>query len=148
MNEKIAYKKLLNLIQEDFPLVSRPFKELGEKTGLSEKEVIQILKDLKQKGIIRHLGASPDSRILGYKTCLCAVNIPEEKMYITEEIAKMPEVTHAYLRKHKLNFWFTVVIPSEEALEKLVEDIEAKYGIKVKTFPALKKFKVKAVFKV
>ena len=142
------YKKLLNLIQEDFPLVSRPFKELGEKTGFSEEEIIEFLKNLKDEGILRHFGASPDSRILGYKTCLSAISIPEEKIHIAEEIAKIPEVTHAYIRRHKLNFWFTVVVSSEEELQKIVNTIKEKYNFEVKTFPALKNFKVKAIFKV
>ena len=75
--EKI--KKLLNILQEDFPLVSEPFKFVAEKTGLTEEEVINILKELKEKNIIRHFGASINSHKLGYITCLCATSIPENK---------------------------------------------------------------------
>jgi len=144
--EKI--KSLLNILQENFPLVSEPFKFVAEKTGLAEEEVIDILKELKEKGIIRYFGASINSHKLGYITCLCATSIPENKIEIAYKIAKFPEITHAYLRDHKLNFWFTTVTKSQKELEKLCKNLEKTFKIKIKKFPALKKFKVKAVFEV
>lgn len=143
---KEAYSKLLNLIQEDFPLVPEPFKVLAEKVGLKEEEVLNFLKELSKKGILRHLGASPDSHKLGHFTCLCASALPEEALHIAEEIANLPQVTHAYLREHKLNFWFTLVLPSEQDLEPMLSQLERTYGIKILAFPALRKYKVKAVF--
>ena len=144
--EKI--KNLLNILQENFPLVSEPFKFVAEKIGLTEEEVINILKELKEKGIIRHFGASINSHKLGYITCLCATSIPKNKEEIAYKIAELPEITHAYLREHKLNFWFTTVTKSQKELEKLCKNLEKTFKIKIKKFPALKKFKIKAVFKV
>ena len=144
--EKI--KKLLNILQEDFPLVSEPFKFVAKKTGLAEEEVIDILKELKEKGIIRHFGASINSHKLGYITCLCATSIPENKEEIAYKIAELPEITHAYLREHRLNFWFTTVTKSQKELEELCKKLEKTFKIKIKKFPTLKKFKVKAVFEV
>ncbi|MFN3406370.1 MAG: Lrp/AsnC family transcriptional regulator [Caldimicrobium sp.] len=140
------YQELLNLIQEDFPLVERPFAALGKKVGLTEEEVINFLKALKEKKILRHLGASPDSLKLGHFTCLCACHLPEEKIFLAEEIANLPEVTHAYLRDHFLNFWFTIVLPNKKELENYLKKLEEIYATEIKAFPALKKFKVKAVF--
>jgi DNA-binding Lrp family transcriptional regulator len=144
--EKI--KKLLNILQEDFPLVPEPFKTIAENLELTEEEVIEILKDLREKGIIRHLGASINSHKLGYITCLCATSIPEDKEEVAYKIAELPEVTHAYLREHKLNFWFTIVTDSEKSLKELCKKLEKQFQIKIKLFPAIKKFKVKAVFEV
>ncbi|RKX59505.1 MAG: Lrp/AsnC family transcriptional regulator [Thermodesulfobacteriota bacterium] len=147
MKNKI-YKDLLNILQEDFPLHPRPFKIIGEKLGLSEEEILKYLQDLKNKGVLRHLGASPDSYKLKHITCLCAVSIPQDKLYIAEEIARLPEVTHGYIRKHNLNFWFTIVTKSEKDLNNIIKKLEDKYKIKIRKFPAVKKFKIKAVFKV
>ena len=33
-------KKILNIIQKDFPVVAEPFKVLAEKLGLNEDEVL------------------------------------------------------------------------------------------------------------
>jgi len=141
-------KKLLEVLQEDFPVCSRPFKIIAEKLGLTEEEVLKTLKELKNLGIIRHFGASLNSRKLGYFTCLCAVKLPKEKLNIAEEIASLPEVTHGYLRDHELNFWFTTVTKDEASLKTFVKSLEKEYGVKVLTFPAVKQFKVKAVFKL
>lgn len=143
-----AYKKLLNLIQKEFPLEPRPFKALAEKVGLTEEEVLKFLKDLKEKGILRHLGASPDSHRLGHFTCLCATHLPEEKLHLAEKIADLPEVTHAYLREHYFNFWFTLVLPRKDDLDPYLKNLEETFQIEVRAFPALKKFKVRAVFKI
>lgn len=146
MNE--AQKKLLNLLQEDFPLVSEPFKELGLRVGLSEEEVLNFLRDLEAKGILRHLGASPDSHKLGHFTCLLACHLPDDRISIAEDIAELPEVTHAYLRDHYLNFWFTLVLPNKSDLEPYIKALEEKFKIKIYAFPAKRKFKVKAVFNI
>ena len=34
-------KKLLNILQKEFPLTERPFKAVAEKCGLNEEEVIR-----------------------------------------------------------------------------------------------------------
>ena len=146
MNKK--EKELINLIQKEFPLCSRPFKALAERVGLTEEEVLNFLKKLKEEGVLRHLGASINSKKLGYRTCLCAASLPKEKLYLAEEIARLPEVTHAYLRKHSLNFWFTLITPSEEREKELISFLEKTYSIEIKKFPTLKKFKVRAVFEV
>jgi DNA-binding Lrp family transcriptional regulator len=142
------FKELLNYLQENFPLHPEPFKVLAEKFDLSEDEIIEFLKELKKKNIIRHFGASVNSHKLGYITCLCATSIPENQIEIAYKIAELPEVTHAYLRDHKLNFWFTTVTPSEKELKELKDRLEKNYNLKIKLFPATKKFKVKAIFKV
>lgn len=139
---------LLNFLQKEFPLASKPFKILAEKFGLEENEVINFLKNLKKRGIIRHFGATIDSHKLGYITCLCATSIPEEKIEIAYKIAKLPEITHAYLREHELNFWFTIITKSEKDLKDLCKNLEKKFQIKIKLFPAIKKFKVKAIFEI
>ncbi len=141
-----ANQDLLNLIQEEFPLEEKPFESLAKRLGLTEEEVLNFLKELKEKGVLRHIGASPDSLRLGHFTCLCACSLPKEKLKIAEEIAQAPEVTHAYLREHFLNFWFTLVLPSKNHLEPYLKALEEKYQIEIKAFPAIKKFKVKAVF--
>ncbi len=141
-------KELLNFLQKDFPLVPEPFKILAEKFDLEEKEIIDFLKNLKKRKIIRHFGATVNSYKLGYITSLCATSLPENKIKIAYEIAKLPEITHAYLREHELNFWFTVITKSEKDLKDFCKNLEERFKIRIKLFPAIKKFKVKAVFEV
>ncbi len=136
-------KELLNLIQKDFPLTEKPFEILSKKLGVSERDIINFLKELKEKGIIRHFGATLNSRKLGYKTLLCACHMKDRETI--ETIAKHKTVSHAYLRRHYLNFWFTII---SKAPEEVVKELEKNFNLKIYTFPAKRKFKVRAVFEI
>jgi len=142
-------KKLLDRLQEGLPLVPRPFKRLGEELGLSEAEVLEKLRKLKEQGILRHLGASPDSRRLGFVTTLAAVSVsPERAEEVARRIGERPEVTHCYLRRHRMNIWFTIVARSLEEIEGILEEISREVGAEVRHFPAEKLFKLRATFKL
>jgi len=73
-------KKLVTMIQADFPITDRPFAAIGKKLGISEEEVIRRIQAIMDSGEIRRLGASFDSRKLGYTSTLCAVHVPPEKL--------------------------------------------------------------------
>ncbi|AEH44057.1 putative transcriptional regulator, AsnC family [Thermodesulfatator indicus DSM 15286] len=142
-------KKLLEIIQDDFPLTKEPFTEIGARVGLTAEETLACLTKLKEKGILRHFGASIDSRKLGFVTTLCALSVPEDKEeVIAQQIAKRPEVTHCYLRKHKFNIWFTLVAKDWPIVEKILEGIAQETGFSPRHFPAKKMFKLKAVFRL
>lgn len=142
------YKKLLNLIQRDFPLKKQPFKIIGERLGLTEREVLDFLISLKEKGILRHLGGVPNSSKLKRYTLLCATTLSSEQLSIGYEIANLPQVTHAYIRKHILNFWFTLVTKNREEAENLIFYLERVYDLKIKKFPLIKNFKLEAIFRL
>ena len=65
-------RKLLNLIQQDFPIAAEPFAELGAQLGISETDVLERIKRLKDQGIIRRIGAVFDLRKLHFVSALCA----------------------------------------------------------------------------
>ena len=46
------HNKLLDIIQSDFPIVERPFREIGKNIGWSENEVITTVLSLMKDGII------------------------------------------------------------------------------------------------
>ncbi len=140
---------LLEKIQDHFPLVPEPFKALAEELGLEEEEVLRRLKRLKEEGILRHFGASINSRRLGFVTTLCAVAAPPEKREeIARRIAERPEVTHCYLRKHRFNVWFTLVAKDFETVERILQEISSETGLCPRHFPAERMFKLRAVFKL
>ncbi|MFA5809231.1 MAG: Lrp/AsnC family transcriptional regulator, partial [Thermoleophilia bacterium] len=94
-------KKLITYIQAGFPVCTRPYAAIGEKLGLSEDEVIQRLKAIKDSGEIRRMGASFDSRKLGYSSTLCAVHVPGEKLRAAiAAVNSYHNVTHNYERNH------------------------------------------------
>jgi len=58
-------RKLLNLIQEDFPITAAPFAEVASRLGIGEVEVLDRIGRLRERGIIRRIGAVFDLRRLG-----------------------------------------------------------------------------------
>ncbi len=141
-------KKLLNLIQVEFPLRPRPYSELGLKLGIDGDEVIQRLEQLKAKGVIRQISPVLDARSLGYEITLVAMVVAESQLdRAAQLIIKHPGVSHLYERGHHFNLWFTLAIPSpadmETELKRLTSPVDAEA---IMALPAVKLFKIGAYF--
>jgi len=141
--------KLLSLIQYDFPIVSEPYKEIASELGIPEDEVMARLKKLKAEKIIRRIGASFDSKKLGYYTTLCAMIVPEKMIdAVAQVINSYPEVTHNYLRTEEYNIWFTIIAESQERLKEIIEEIKERSQIyHLINLPAVDMFKIHVHFK-
>ena len=72
-------KRILDIIQSGFPIAPRPYAEIGAQVGLTESEALARVRALTAKGVIRRMGASFQSKGLGYKSTLCAAKVPEDK---------------------------------------------------------------------
>jgi len=142
--------KLLEIIQDGFPVSSEPYKDLATSLGVSEAEIIDRIRKLQKQGVIRRLGAIFDSRKLGYKSTLCAIKVPEEQIKpVAEIINSYPGVTHNYLREHEYNMWFTLIAPSNERIDQICNEIISKSGISdLMQLPAKRFFKIKVKFSV
>lgn len=141
-------RKILDEIQTDFPLASRPFEVLANRLGLSEEEIQKRIRTLRESGIIRRIGASFNSRKLGHTSTLCAMKIPEESLEAVAEVVKQYEgVTHCYGRDDEYNLWFTLISRSKEEIASILSEIKAKTGIdEILDLPAKSLFKIEAVF--
>ncbi|PJI07641.1 MULTISPECIES: siroheme decarboxylase subunit alpha [Clostridium] len=148
MDEKKV--RILNMLQTEFPLTERPFLEIGKKLNITEETVIQILKELKNNGLIRRIGGIFDSKKLGYHTVLCALRVLEENLdEVVKIINRYEGVTHNYERDNYYNVWFTITAKSEKKIEEFLEELKATLKIEeILKLPAEKVFKINAVFKV
>ena len=138
-------KKLLKIIQSDFPIESEPYKIIAKKLNISEEEAFEITKNLIKKGIIRRLGATFASDKLNYSSTLCAANVPDDKIELFVNVVNSYHgVTHNYLRKGYYNIWFTFIGKSKEYIEEQLKNIAEKTGVTdIINLPAKKLFKVK-----
>jgi DNA-binding Lrp family transcriptional regulator len=143
-------RKLLNLIQEDFPIAAAPFAEVAARLGIGEVEVLERIGRLKEKGIIRRIGAVFDLRKLGFASTLCAARVPEGGVReFVEAVNANPGVTHNYLRDDEYNIWFTLIAAGEEALEAALAAIKRETGIDdILSLRATRTFKINARFEV
>ena len=143
-------KDLLNLIQSDFPIESRPFLKIANNLEITEIQVIDMIKQLKDKKYIKRIGGIFDSRKLGYYSTLCAIKVPLDRV---TEVAKLINinsgVTHNYIRSHSYNMWFTVITPSIEDVKEFLNDIKVKTGIEdIIELPVVKLFKINVTFNI
>jgi DNA-binding Lrp family transcriptional regulator len=141
-------RRILNVIQEGFPIDERPYLQIAHQVGSSESEIIDRMDSLIARGIIRDVSPVFDLQKLGYCSTLAALDVPEGRL---DEVAKVvnsrEEVTHNYLREGRPNMWFTVIAPSERALVGILEAIEREAGCgPVANFPAQRRFIARVVF--
>ncbi len=142
-------KKLLDIIQTDFPLTPRPYATLGDALGITEAEALARVRALKESKIIRRLGGNFQSAKLGFRSTLCAAKVPEEQLEsFVEVVNSYTGVTHNYLRKHHYNVWFTFIGASWEKVEATLAEITKKTGIEILNLPATKLFKIRVDFKM
>ena len=110
-------EKLLKEIQKHIPLVERPFGWVAKNLGVSEKEVIKAIEDLKARKVIRQISPIYDTRAVGYDSSLVAFRVPEERLTeVASFINTHPGVSHNYERRHEFNLWFTLAVPPDGGL--------------------------------
>ena len=141
-------KKILNILQKDFPLEEQPFLIVGQRCGISEDETIRRVQKMKDDGIIRRIGAVFDGAKLGRVSTLCAARVPEEKIDSFVKIVNANKnVTHDYQRNHEYNIWFTVSAANAKELEKFIKDVKEKTGVTdILDMRAVRTFKINASF--
>jgi DNA-binding Lrp family transcriptional regulator len=140
-------KKILNLIQEEFPLAERPFAAIGKQAGISEREAVKRVKTLKEKGIIRRIGPILERKKLGYVSVLCGVHVDDNAITeVVREINGLTGVTHNYEREGDLNLWFTITKKTIGEIDRALSDLEKAHGLRVYRFPEKKTFKIKTYF--
>ena len=141
-------KKILNAVQEDIPIVPRPFAVMAEQLHTDESVLLERLNLLKEKGYLRRFGAHFDSGALGYKGALVALRVsPSHLEDVVEKVNQYSGVTHNYEREGEYNLWFTLQTYSEEQRRKLLDKIRVLRGVeRMMVLPSQKKYKVRVQF--
>ena len=139
---------LLDALQTDFPICERPYAALGERFGLSEGECYRRVCALRERGVIRRIGAAFNSHALGYVSTLVAFAVAEDSVDAAAEVVSAsPFVTHNYRREGEFNLWFTLVAPSREKIDEIVEELRAGTAAKkAMELSSRRAYKLRAVF--
>ncbi len=134
-------RKILNALQEGFPLSPRPFEQAARALGLDEGDLIARIKRLRESGVITRFGPFYDAEAMGGAFCLCAMAVPEAEFdRVLIQVNAHPEVAHNYERDHRLNMWFVLATDSRERIHEVADRIEAQTGLKVLRFPKEREF--------
>ena len=140
-------RRVVNALQEGFPLTERPFAVAAQTLGLSETDLIDRVRRLREDGWLTRFGPMFDADRLGGGTTLAAMTVPEEDYErVAEQVNAHPEVAHNYAREHALNMWFVIASERPEQLDTVIAAIEAETGLGVYAMPKEHEFFVEARF--
>lgn len=140
-------KRLLEMLQEDFPITPSPFSALDSKLDLQAGQALLRTRRLVSDGIIRRIGAIFDSKRLGFVSTLAAGKVPSDRIdAVAAELNGLPSVTHNYQRDHAYNLWFTITCASQAELERTLAKLRQKTGIDFVSLPALAMYKARVTF--
>ena len=138
----ILRQRLLNDFQRDFPLTPKPYADLAERLGVSEAEVLAVLRELTEDQTISRVGAIIPPNAVG-ASLLAAMAVPVERLVeVAAWVSGLPEVNHNYEREHRLNLWFVVTASDARALERVLRRIETYTGLPVLRLPLLEEFHI------
>ena len=145
-------RRILTELQDDFPLSERPYDIIAGRLDIDADTLWQRALALLESGVIRRLGASLDSRKLGYSSTLAAICVPEPKVDEASDLLNnYVEVTHSYLREGRFNIWFTIIAANTDEIDRILSEIAAKLDLgseDVLNAPVERLFKLDARFKV
>lgn len=128
-------KSIIKRLSEDIPLDTNPYKILAEELGIGEEELILKVEELRNKGILRRVGAVLYHREVGFNANAMVVWIvPKDRI---EEVGKVvcsfSQVTHCYERptypNWPYNFFTMIHSKTKEECDLLIEKISKSIGI-------------------
>lgn len=165
-------QKILDIIQDGFPIAERPYAVIAEQLVsneqascekapepaegiVTEQSVFDVVETLRSTGVIRRIGGVYDTKRLGLVSRLCAGRVPSKATGAVDDSAldafaaavmKVPAITHNYVRSHEYNVWFTVIAESDVELQSIIQKLCDETELsEVHSMPAKKMFKINTV---
>ena len=141
-------QQLIDEYQKGLPVCSRPYLDMANRLGSTEKDVIHALEELKTSGALSRIGPVFNHKKAGAST-LAAMAVPEDELAeVAERVNAFEGVNHNYAREHRFNLWFVVTAPDQDQLQASLKAIELSGGYKVMSLPMVKSHFIDLGFKV
>lgn len=126
---------VIRAVQQDLPLVARPFAAQAEVLGCSETDLLQALRSFQERKLMRRFAAVMNHRTAGFKANAMGVwAVPEEDLAeIGPQMAGFAAVSHCYRRPTYEDWPYTVFTMvhgrSARDCEATIEAIRTETGI-------------------
>ena len=134
-------RKIINLLQEGFPLTEEPYLEVANQLEIDESDLLNRLKILLEEKTLSRFGPMYDAAKLGGDFSLVAIKVPEERFDEVKEIVNSyDEVAHKYHRDHEFNMWYVIATETAEKINEVNSAIEQRTGLKVFNMPKLDEY--------
>lgn len=128
-------KQVIASLQGDMPVEERPFQRIAAQLGIAEAQLLDILRDLIRKGIIRRFGATLRHQKSGYQAnAMVAWQVAEEQIEaVGRTMASFRAVSHCYRRnpteQWPFNLYTMVHGKDEEDCRRTAAKMAAKSGV-------------------
>ena len=134
-------RRIINALQDGFPVSARPFAEAAERLGLDEGELIARLERLIADRVLTRFGPLYNVEHFGGALTLAAMKVPVERFdEVADIVNAFPEVAHNYERAHRFNMWFVVAAETPGLIADVLRDIASRTGLDVYDLPRLESF--------
>jgi DNA-binding Lrp family transcriptional regulator len=129
-------RRIVDTLQDDFPVCERPFAVAAARIGIDEDELIARVDRLLADGTLTRFGPLFDAEKLGGAFTLAAMQVPEPEFErVAATVNAFPEVAHNYRREHALNMWFVLATEDPDMTGDVIARIERATGLPVLAFP-------------
>lgn len=113
-------KRIIAMIQGDMPITARPYQAIADRLGVTEAEVIETLRELNGRGVIRRFGATLRHQKSGFRAnAMAAWRVDESRVdAVGRKMAGFRAVSHCY-RRNPTADWpynlYTMIHAADEA---------------------------------
>lgn len=93
-------REIINALSGDISGSKRPYKEIADRLGIDEEDLLERIRGYRDSGLLRRMGAMIAHRVAGVDANGMVVwDVPDDKLMETgEKLASAQEVTHCYAR--------------------------------------------------
>ncbi len=129
-------KKIIASVQGDIPVSPRPYLEIAQNLGITEDQVLETLRNLCDRGIIRRFGATLRHQKSGFSAnAMVAWKVDEERIEeVGKKMADFREVSHCYRRNPTkdwpYNLYTMIHAKDEESCREIARKMSAVSGEK------------------
>ena len=133
--------RLINELQAGFPLAARPFEVLAQRFDRPAEEIMSVVRDLLERGVITRFGPLFNIEKIGGVFSLCALKVPARRFTeVAEKVNRFAQVAHNYEREHEWNMWFVLATETAQELQQVFDEIVWCTGCEGMNLPKQKEF--------
>ncbi len=136
-------RRIIDVLQQGFPICDSPYQQAARELGLTGQELIERLRRLLADGVLSRFGPLYHAERMGGALLLAALQVPEPRFDAVAGIVNgFPEVAHNYRREHRFNMWFVFASDDPESIAEVIHSIEKNTGLEVWQMPKIREYYV------
>ncbi|WP_373501836.1 Lrp/AsnC family transcriptional regulator [Desulfococcus sp.] len=127
-------KRIISMIQGDMPITARPYQAIADRLGVTEEAVIETLRELSGRGVIRRFGATLRHQKSGFRAnAMVAWRVEESRIdAVGPKMAAFRAVSHCYRRNPTgdwpYNLYTMIHAADEDACREIARKISSETG--------------------